>query len=736
MSSGITPSAAARLAAALFVLCGALVGVGAVALPAAPATNRTGLLAVAVTAIAAGAVIWLLPWPRWPLRATLWLLPPAFALIGLHDYYAADSYRAAVFFFVSFAWIGLCHPQGTSLRFGPLAAAAYLGALAGHGHLSAVAAGSLAYALPGWVLTGEVVAWVATRLERAQSALAAREQSMRTLFAENPQPMWVYDRATLRFLEVNRAATDRYGYTRDEFLAMAIAEIGATHDATATERDDASPSSTSTDRRRSTSARHLVANGTRIEVEVTSHALQFDGHDAVVVTVQDVTERKRLEDRLRHQAFHDALTGLPNRALFNERVEDALTRRDSRADSIAVAMIDLDGFKTVNDSLGHTIGDEILVIVARRLHDTLGPGDLPVRLGGDEFVVVLEQRDGAGTFEERLERVVDALRAPFVLDGRSLELGASVGLATNQPGDGAEELLRNADMAMYVAKAAGKGCIRRFESEMHLAAVTRLELEADLRRAITANEFVVHYQPITLVPAQRTVGFEALVRWNHPRRGLLAPGDFVPLAEDTGLIVAIGRAVLVHACRQAREWNRSRGDDPLGVAVNLSAQQLRDPDLVTQVAAIAASNEIDPTRLTLEITESVLLDEPAGAIERLHELKSLGVRLAIDDFGTGYSSLGYLRTLPIDTVKIDKTFVDAIATDHESAGLVRAIVTLARTLGLQPVAEGVEDAAQLAALEALGCDLVQGFYFSPPVDAAAATRLVDATLITAQQIGA
>ncbi len=291
-------------------------------------------------------------------------------------------------------------------------------------------------------------------------------------------------------------------------------------------------------------------------------------------------------------------------------------------------------------------------------------------------------------------------------------------------------------MAMYVAKAAGKGCIRRFESEMHLAAVTRLELEADLRRAITANEFVVHYQPITLVPAQRTVGFEALVRWNHPRRGLLAPGDFVPLAEDTGLIVAIGRAVLVHACRQVREWNRSRGDDPLGVAVNLSAQQLRDPDLVTQVAAIAASNEIDPTRLTLEITESVLLDEPAGAIERLHELKSLGVRLAIDDFGTGYSSLGYLRTLPIDTVKIDKTFVDAIATDHESAGLVRAIVTLARTLGLQPVAEGVEDAAQLAALEALGCDLVQGFYFSPPVDAAAAARLVDATLITAQQIGA
>src|SRR5581483_11403293 len=430
-----------------------------------------------------------------------------------------DSYRAAVFFFVSFAWIGLCHPQGTSLRFGPLAAAAYLGALAGHGHLSAVAAGSLAYALPGWVLTGEVVAWVATRLERAQSALAAREQSMRTLFAENPQPMWVYDRATLRFLEVNRAATERYGYTRDEFLAMAIAEIGATHDATATERDDASPSSTSTDRRRSTSARHLVANGTRIEVEVTSHALQFDGHDAVVVTVQDVTERKRLEDRLRHQAFHDALTGLPNRALFNERVEDALTRRDSRADSIAVAMIDLDGFKTVNDSLGHTIGDEILVIVARRLHDTLGPGDLPVRLGGDEFVVVLEQRDRAGTFEERLERVVDALRATFVLDGRSLELGASVGLATNQPGDGAEELLRNADMAMYVAKAAGKGCIRRFESEMHLAAVTRLELEADLRRAITANEFVVHYQPITLVPAQRTVGFEALVRWNHPRRG-------------------------------------------------------------------------------------------------------------------------------------------------------------------------------------------------------------------------
>ncbi|HEX4777331.1 MAG TPA: EAL domain-containing protein [Acidimicrobiia bacterium] len=728
MGSEITPSASARLAAALYLACGPLVAVAALALPATSATNRGGLLLVGLVAIVAGGVIWFLPWGRWSRATTLWLLPPTFALIGLHNYFAADSYRMAAMFFISFAWMGLCHPQGTALKFAPLAAAAYVAALAGDGRLSAVGLGSLAYVVPAWVLMGEVIAGVATRLRRTQGALAERERSMRALFAQNPQPMWVYDRDTLRFVEVNGAATDRYGYTRDEFLAMAITDIRPDEDVPALLADVHRPRTD--ELRRDRPWRHRLADGTVIDVEITSHRLRFEGHDAVLVAAQDITARRQLEGRLRHRAFHDPLTELPNRALFNERVDDALARADRRAGEIAVAMLDLDGFKTINDSLGHTVGDDVLVAVAQRLRYVLDDTDTPARLGGDEFVVLLEHRDGA-PFEARMERVMRALSAPFVLDGRPHELGASVGIAANRPGDGAEELLRNADMAMYVAKAAGKGCIRRFEPAMHRAAVERLELEAELRRAITGDELVVHYQPITQLATRRTVAFEALVRWNHPRRGLLPPGEFVPLAEDTGLIVAIGRTVLAQACRQLRVWNTGRTDDPLGISVNLSAQQLRDPTVVEQLAAVIASSGIDAARLTLEITESVLLDDAAGAVERLHELKALGVRLAIDDFGTGYSSLGYLRALPIDTVKIDKTFIDAVATDRESAGLVRAIVTLARTLGLEPVAEGVETAAQLDALEALGCEQVQGFYFARPADADAATRkLADEPIAT------
>jgi diguanylate cyclase (GGDEF)-like protein/PAS domain S-box-containing protein len=702
----MTPGRAGRLAALMYMVCGPLVAIGSVAFPALRGENRTYLFGLAMLAVLSGAVIWRVPWDRFGRRSTLWLLPPTFALVASFDMFAGQgNYAYGVFFFVSFAWIGLSHRPGTALWFAPLAAIAYLGPLVAQGQ-PASALTNIAYVAPCWVLVGEAVAFVSERLMRSRNLLRERALGLQALFVKSPHPMFVHDKATGRFVEINEFAISHYGYTREEFMEMSIDDLSRSDPAGEASRE-ASPGMLT--------RRHVVKEGRVIDVELSSHEVPFEGRQSMLVAVHDVTERNMLERELRHQAFHDSLTGLANRALFADRVSHAVARRAVEGVTVAVVMLDLDDFKTVNDSLGHSAGDALLLAVARRLRECIRPSDTAARLGGDEFAILIEDVLDTDVIESRIELLMTSLSAPFDVAGTSIVATASAGIAFNEGIDGPEELLRNSDTAMYRAKAEGKGCVRVFEPAMHDAAKARLEIERELRDAIAHDELTVYFQPAILLSTGRITGFEALVRWNHPRRGLLAPAEFVPVAEETGLITGIGRWVLSEAVAHAREWNVAFPDARLGIAVNLSAGQLGDRHLVDEVAVVLAGAGIDPTLLTLEITETAVMRNSDVAIDCLQRLRGLGVKVTIDDFGSGYSSLSYLRTLPVDGVKIDKSFVDGIRREPRAHGVVEAVVALARTLNLETVAEGVERSEQAAALHALGCHQAQGFHYAAPM---------------------
>jgi diguanylate cyclase (GGDEF)-like protein/PAS domain S-box-containing protein len=470
-------------------------------------------------------------------------------------------------------------------------------------------------------------------------------------------------------------------------------------------------------------------DGTWLHSETVAANLLEDANvRGLVLNTRDVSDRKELEAQLVHQAFHDGLTGLANRTLFSERVEHALARSD-QAD-LAVLFIDLDDFKHVNDSLGHAAGDQLLVAAARRLQGCLRPSDTAARLGGDEFAVLLERVTDADAAAGVAARILDTLHQPFGLNGRTIPIKASLGAAVGRPGvDNAEELLRNADVAMYAAKAGGKDRYELFHPDMHEDMLQRLELEAELRHVADRDQLVLHYQPIVELVSGRITRVEALVRWDHPTKGLLAPPAFIPLAEEQGLIGPIGRWVLLQACLQARRWQDQFPDaPPLSVHVNLSGRQLEEPQLVGEVVQALETARLSPRLLTLEITESVLVSDIEAMSDRLRELKGLGVLLAIDDFGTGYSSLSYLRRFPVDMLKIDKAFVDGIGRGREDTALAHAIVKLSHTLQLHAVAEGIEEAEQAASLVTLGCRDGQGFHFSRPLTAAAMTELLGKTL--------
>ena len=444
----------------------------------------------------------------------------------------------------------------------------------------------------------------------------------------------------------------------------------------------------------------------------------FGEHAASAIANARLYEQERANAlALAHRAFHDPLTDLANRSLLIERLDAALSTR-APGRTAAVLWLDLDDFKRVNDSLGHAAGDDLLREVAARLRSVLRPTDLAARLGGDEFAVVL---DGVRTAEDAQhagERVLLALSAPMMVADRPVSVRASVGVAVASTGEWTtDEILRNADVAMYIAKSAGKACVRVFEPSMHDALVSRLELETEMEQAVESAELVLHYQPIVELRTGRIVGMEALVRWDHPDRGLLPPGEFVPLAEETGQILGIDRWVLLQACCQARQWQREvLSGGPLEVSVNLSTRQLEDDSVVDMVKLALEVSGLAPECLVLEVTESfVLRDEVAGA-RRLRALRELGVRLAIDDFGTGYSSLSYLRQLPVDVLKIDRSFTTRLGDSAEDDALVHAIMRLADSLGLRAVAEGVEDAGQRDALVEMGCTQGQGWHFAKAVE--------------------
>lgn len=434
----------------------------------------------------------------------------------------------------------------------------------------------------------------------------------------------------------------------------------------------------------------------------------------------DLTEHKRLEQQLAHQAFHDALTGLPNRALFLDRLVHALARAERCCSSVAVLFVDLDNFKVVNDSLGHAAGDALLSAVAQRLSACLRPGDTIARLGGDEFTVLVEDVGELEVATEIGAQIADALRRPLVVQGHTLFVSASIGVAQSGLAMGvartaqADDLLREADIAMYQAKNGGKSRCAVFDRRMNAEVMERLELEGDLRHAIAQNELVLHYQPIVSLETGALQEVEALVRWEHPRRGLIPPLRFIPIAEETGLIVPLGLWVLREACRQARVWQWEHPQEPpLVVGVNLSARQLEQPDLVAQVSAVLAETGLPAASLKLEITESVMMGNAEGMALQMRQLKALGVRLAVDDFGTGYSSMAYLSAFPLDTLKIDRAFVSKIG-EPEGQAILQAIITLAHSLHLQITSEGIETLDQCRHLQALGCERGQGYYFARP----------------------
>ena len=446
---------------------------------------------------------------------------------------------------------------------------------------------------------------------------------------------------------------------------------------------------------------------------------------SIANVLADALARQAVEDEIRHRALHDSLTGLPNRILFLDRLEQALARLRRGRSLAAVMFLDLDRFKLVNDSLGHHAGDEILTAVAPRLKQALRATDTVARFGGDEFGILLEDIASELAATQAAERIAAVFARPFVLGSAEHFVTASVGIAIARGGERADELVRDADTAMYRAKEGGRARYELFDDELRARAVSRLRLETELRRALERRELWLQYQPVVSLRDESIVSVEALLRWRHPERGLIPPVEFIPVAEETGLIESIGSRVLDAACRQAARWHAAMPDRvPVGVSVNLSAVQLANATLPDTVAMAIRAADLDPSTLRLELTESVLLGEAARLTETVAKLRELGVHLVLDDFGTGYSSLGYLTRLPLDALKIDRAFVDGLGRDPQDTTITEAIIAMTRALSLPVICEGVETELQLGELRRMGCDQVQGYYYSRPVDAQAITEML------------
>jgi diguanylate cyclase (GGDEF)-like protein/PAS domain S-box-containing protein len=548
-----------------------------------------------------------------------------------------------------------------------------------------------------------------TAERRAEAERRASEARLRAIFDHAAVGIALHDGDGF-FVEANPAMERLFGYSVAELQTMRAVDLAA------------SGASLAGVYNQTVEQRFTRRDGSALLGELTTSRIESAEFSGTIAMVQDVTERKRLEAELAHSARHDVLTGLANRALLRERAAAVLDPSNERRDAVALLFIDLDDFKTVNDSLGHAEGDRLLREIAHRLGEVTRGTDTVARLGGDEFAILLEDAPTADLALDAAAHVLTALRRPVALRGAEVVVGGSIGVARAADSEGVDALLRNADVAMYRAKQIGKGTAELFAPEMHSAVVDRLELEADLRASLAAGDLRVAYQPIVELATARAVGVECLVRWLHPQRGPVSPGVFIPLAEQTGLIVQLGRIVLREACRQGAVWLAAacasgrevpHGEAPFTITVNISSRQLLDDQLVGDVAAALAETGFDPRCLVLEITESVVMQRIDTALAHLHALKALGVRLAIDDFGTGYSSLAYLQRLPIDVIKLDKSFVDGVTRSARDAALVRTIIALGEMLGLRCIAEGVEHAEQRAHLESLGCTYGQGYLFAP-----------------------
>ena len=547
-----------------------------------------------------------------------------------------------------------------------------------------------------------------TERKEAEAKLGDAEERYRTLTDAALEAIIIIDGG--KVLEVNRAYAAVFGYEPEEIVGRSALDV------VAPESRDLVRRNISEGNEKPYEAVGVRKDGSRLRMEVHGRGFSYRGRRVRISVIRDITERKVLEERLERQALHDPLTGLPNRRLFLDRLGQALGRTGRRGDRVAVLFMDLDDFKGVNDSLGHDAGDRLLAAVAERLKGCLRPGDTLARFGGDEFVVLLEDVRGGGDAVHVAERVMGGFGRPFSLEGRELYARPSVGISLG--GDGIEtpdDLVRKADTAMYRAKEGGGGYLV-FDLTMHERAVGRLEMGNDLRRAIERGEFVVHYQPIVRLGDGGVWGVEALVRWNHPKRGLLNPDEFVPIAEESGLVVPMGEQILREACLRAKGWQQDHPRmPPLVVSVNLSARQLARPDFAEKVEEVLEETGVEGGCLALDVTETAYMETPEANACTLDRLRRKGVKVSVDDFGTGYSSLSYLKRLPADVVKVDKSFVRGLGVEAEDTAIVGMIVDLAHTLGMEVVAEGVETGEQAALLTDMGCDFAQGFFFARPL---------------------
>ncbi|HEV2707063.1 MAG TPA: EAL domain-containing protein [Pyrinomonadaceae bacterium] len=572
----------------------------------------------------------------------------------------------------------------------------------------------------------EASAAQARQAEEHVAALRESEERFRSAF-DHAAGMALVS-ADGRWIQVNRSLCEMIGYDEEELLATTLHAV--THeDDIAALRAQVSRLLEGKLKNFQMELRYMHRQGRAVWALVSVTLVRNSKCESteLIFQTQDITDRKRAEERLMHDAFHDVLTGLPNRALFMDHLKlsvERAKRRDSRL--FAVLFLDLDRFKIVNDSLGHMVGDQLLVGIARRLETCLRPGDTVARLGGDEFTILLEDLNDADEAIEVAGRLQKELSLPFNLGGHEVFTTVSIGIALSTTGyERAEEVLRDADTAMYRAKTQGKARHEVFDKAMHARALNLLQLETDLRRAVEREEFFLHYQPIVSLETGLIRGFEALVRWQHPERGHVSPIDFIPVAEETGLIIPIGEWVLAEACREVKRWQeRFPSYPPLQISVNISGKQLMKSDLIEQVRRVLRETGIEPRALKLEITESIMMENIESAIALLNHLRALGVELSIDDFGTGYSSLSYLHRFPVSTLKIDRSFVGRMDGNNENAEIVRTIVMLARNLDMDVIAEGVETEHQVTQLRALRCEYGQGYHFSKPVDAAGAAALL------------
>lgn len=645
----------------------------------------------------------------------VWDAAEAAALFGV----GAACGSALTIIVVLYARVAVRALDGSARRVAALTGM-YLAAFAGASAISwlsnrspAQAAASL-FLVSGLPLAASSMRLLGTTVtaERRANELSLRDRDadFRRVFDVNPQPMWLCDSATLRFLLVNEAALAAYGYSSEEFLQSRLTDVVDGDCDTDVSMAGQIPQ------------QHRLKGGRRIDVKVVSCRVSFQGHDAVLQLARDVTDEHRLLHQLQQQALHDPLTGLPNRTLLEDHIRWALARADRQPGrSPAVLVFDLDGFKTVNDTLGHALGDRVIAAIGHRLAAAVRPGDTASRLSGDEFAVLLEEIDDSVHAVQIAHRLVDEIAQPLTIEGRSVAVGSSVGVALPHADHrGVEDLLSDADIAMYVAKSqADAGCV--LYNASHRAALgARLSLQKDLTTALAGDQLSLHYQPQLDLRTGRVVAVEALVRWRHTTRGLVPPDEFIPLAEQMGLVSAIDEWVLRTACGQLRQWC----DEGLSlrIAVNLSGRDLERLDLVEMVRSTLLEAMLDPWQLELELTESVAVAQTETTIARLRELRAMGVRLAIDDFGTGYSMLSRLRALPVDRLKIDRSFVTDLDRDDDARTIVRSTIAMGHSLGLDLVAEGVENAACAVLLQEMECDTAQGYHYARPLPAVEMTR--------------